>query len=134
MMQWTLREAETAAAGTVLRTGWLARCRIRLFEALLFPYACVVNLFRRPARTRNGGEIRKILVVEYANFGDIVLLLPLLQNLRLHYPLAQITLLANPKVIPLLKGLNLVDEVVAISVPQGMYFSRWQRFNFFSPL
>lgn len=132
--RWTLREAERAAAGTVLRTGWLPRCRIRAFDVLLFPYAWVANLLRKPTRTRNDAEIGKILVMEYANLGDIVLLLPFLQNLRLHYPLARITLLASPKASPLLKGLNLVDEIIPIRVPQGMYFSAWQRFNFFSPL
>jgi ADP-heptose:LPS heptosyltransferase len=41
-------------------------------------------------------------------------------------------LLANPKTSSLLKGLSLVDEIIPILVPQGMYFSRWQRLNFFS--
>ena len=132
--KWTLQDAEAAAAGTVLRTSWLARCRIRVFDAILFPYFWVANLFRRAEAGRSDDEVRKILVVEYANFGDIVLLLPFLQNLRTHYPLAQITLLANPKTNSLLEGLNLVDEIIPIHVPQGMYLSRRQRFNFFSPL
>jgi heptosyltransferase-2 len=94
----------------------------------------MVSLFRKAAPRKRDDEIQKILVVEYANLGDIVLLLPFLQNLRVHYPLAQITLLASPKASLLLKGLSLVDEVIPIRVPQGMYFSPWQRFNFFSPL
>jgi heptosyltransferase II len=130
----TLKEAEIAALGTVLKVGLLARCRVWVFDALLYPYFRLTSLFDRKARKPVDDEIRKILIVEYANFGDIVLLLPFLQNLRVHYPEAHVTLLANPKTGLLLKGLSLVDEIIPIQVPQGMFFARRERLNLFSPL
>jgi ADP-heptose:LPS heptosyltransferase len=131
-LQWTLQEAEAAAAGTVFQTKRLARYRIRVFDAILYLYFLVASAFRKPAQRKADNEIRTILVTEYANFGDIVLLLPFLQNLRIHFPHAAITLLGNPKTSSLLKGLSLVDEIIPIQVPQAMYITRWQRLNFFS--
>jgi heptosyltransferase-2 len=129
---WTLQDAESAATGTILKIGRFKRRMIPVFEALFFPYVYAVNLFQKPAPKKRDDEIRKILVIEYANLGDIVMLLPFLQNLRIHYPRAQITLLASPKVMPLLKEQNLVDELIPVSVPLAMYSSRWGRYNPFS--
>ncbi len=128
---FTLKEAEKVAAVTVLKTGWLAWCRIRALEAFLYPCFRLAGFFKKGAPKR-GSQIARILVVEYANFGDIVLLLPFLDNLRLHYPGAHVSLVANPKTTLLLKGLGLVDEVIPVRVPQGMFFSRRQRLNYLS--
>jgi ADP-heptose:LPS heptosyltransferase len=130
----TLQDAELAATGTILKIGRFRRSMIPVLDALFFPYVRAVNLFQKPAPRKQDDEIRKILVIEYTKLGDIVLLLPFLHNLRIHYPLAQITLLVDPKAIPLLKEQNLVDELIAVRVPLAMYSSRLQRYNPFSPL
>jgi heptosyltransferase-2 len=56
--------------------------------------------------------IRKILVIEPKNIGDVVLTLPFLAQLRALCPVAQITLLSNPFARDLLNGTGLVDEFI----------------------
>jgi heptosyltransferase-2 len=130
----TLQDAESAAAGTVLKIGRFRRCMIPVLDAFFFPYVYAVNLFRKPVPRRKDEQIRRILVIEYTKLGDIVLLLPFLQNLRIHYPSAEVTLLADPKAIPLLQEQNLVDHLIPVRVPLAMYPSRWRRYNPFSSL
>jgi ADP-heptose:LPS heptosyltransferase len=131
---WTLQDAESAATGTILKIGRLRRCMIPVLEALFFPFAYAVNLFQKPAPRKKNEEIRKILIIEYTELGDVVLLLPLLQNLRIHYPGARITLLVSSKVMLLLEGQDVVDELIPVRVPLAMYSSRWRRYNPLSPL
>jgi len=51
---------------------------------------------------------------------------PFLKNLRLHYPKAHIAILASPRVVPLLEGQGLVDEVIQVSVPWAQHLLRWK--------
>lgn len=79
----------------------------------------------RPAlRTAMGnGEIRRILVVELWNIGDIVLLLPFLTQLREMFPRASVTLLARPHARVLLQGTDLVDEFIDDEDPADNWLS-----------
>jgi ADP-heptose:LPS heptosyltransferase len=88
----------------------------------------------RSKKAEGSEEVQKILVVECGNLGDIVGILPFLQNLRVHYPAAQIALLANPKTFPLLAGLPLVDELIPARFPWSIHFSQWRRYNPFSKI
>jgi ADP-heptose:LPS heptosyltransferase len=56
--------------------------------------------------------IRKILVIEPKNIGDLVLTLPFLAQLRALYPKAQVTLLANPFARQIFAGTDFVDEFI----------------------
>lgn len=56
--------------------------------------------------------IRRILVIEPKNIGDVVLTLPFLAQLKALWPDAQITLLANPFARQLFEGTNFVDEFI----------------------
>jgi heptosyltransferase II len=56
--------------------------------------------------------VRRILVIEPKNIGDVVLTLPFLTQLRALWPDAQITLLSNPFARQLLAGTGLVDEFI----------------------
>src|SRR5687768_5904928 len=57
-------------------------------------------------------DVRRILVVELWNIGDVVLLLPFLTQLREMFPGAAVTLLARPHARILLEGSGLVDEFI----------------------
>ena len=58
------------------------------------------------------GQIKRILVVELWNIGDIVLAMPFLAQLRALFPAARITMLARPYAKTILNGTDLVDEFI----------------------
>jgi ADP-heptose:LPS heptosyltransferase len=69
---------------------------------------------QRPAGDSN--EIRRILVVELWNIGDVVLTMPFLAELRAMFPLATTTLLAPPHAEEVLRGTGLVDDFIEIDI------------------
>lgn len=56
--------------------------------------------------------VRRILVVELWNIGDVILTLPFLSQIRALFPAAEITLLGQPHARTLLEGTGLVDSIV----------------------
>ena len=68
-------------------------------------------------------DVRRILVVELWNIGDVVLLLPFLTQLRLMFPRAAITLLARPHARLILEGTGLVDEFIDDEDPAENWLS-----------
>ncbi len=73
-----------------------------------------------PARAR-------ILVVRPDRLGDMLLSTPVLEVLRRFYPKSRITVLAQPRVAPVLEGLDSVDEVLRYE-PEGRH-SGWRGFR-----
>jgi lipopolysaccharide heptosyltransferase II len=127
------KDANGAALAAVVKIGAGKRLAIRAFEAITYP---LVFSMERVGYCRNSTsvEIRKILVLEYWNLGDIVMESPFLQNLRVQYPNAHIVLLTSPRVAPLIDHQGLVDEVIVVRVPWAQHYSRWRKYNPFSPL
>ena len=68
-------------------------------------------------------DVRRILVVELWNIGDVVLLLPFLTQLREMFPRASVTLLARPHARILLDGSGLVDEFIDDEEPADNWLS-----------
>ena len=68
-------------------------------------------------------EVRRILVVELWNIGDVVLLLPFLTQLRLRFPNASVTLLARPHARVILANTGLVDEFLDDAEPAENWLS-----------
>jgi lipopolysaccharide heptosyltransferase II len=128
-----LRSANSGALGVLVKISTRKRFLIRTFEAAVKPLVFLVEWLRRAEPSRSG-EIRQILVVEYWNLGDIVMESPFLQNLRIEYPAAHIVLLTSPKCAPLIENQGLVDEVKVVRVPWTQHYSRWRKYNPFSPL
>lgn len=127
------KEAEAAARGYLVKFSSGRRFVIRLAELLLFPMVRGVD-FLRARREKEPSEVRKILVMELGNLGDIVGILPFLKNLRMSYPEARIGLLANPSMFPLLENLAVVDELIPARFPWAIHFSQWRRYNPFSAM
>jgi heptosyltransferase II len=71
----------------------------------------------RGGRDPHEKDIRKILVVELWQIGDVVLATPVLRRLRELYPGATVTLLAKPHAVELLEGTSLVDEIIPYDFP-----------------
>src|SRR5260370_2993817 len=131
--QMSLADAEAAARGGLTKISKGKRAMIRFLEILTYPLVRTVELLRGP-RLRGPDEPRNILVLEFWNIGDIVMLLPFLKELRTYYPNARITLVTSPKVAPLLEAESLVDKVILVRVPWAQYFSLWKKHNPFSSL
>jgi heptosyltransferase-2 len=125
--------ADVAALGVLVRIGWGKRLLIRTIEAVLWPIVGLVDRLR-PVRSDTCGEVQRILVVEYWNLGDVIMELPFLQNLRIQFPNAHIAFLTSPKCVPLTAGQGLVDETIVVRVPWAQHYSRWRKYNPFSPL
>jgi len=62
--------------------------------------------------TSETSDVKRILVVELWNIGDVVLLLPFLQQLRTIFPNASVTLVARSYARDLLGPTGLVDEFI----------------------
>jgi len=56
--------------------------------------------------------ISRILAVELADIGDLILTTPALAALRETYPMAQLDVLTTPHAAPILEGTGLVDHVI----------------------
>jgi heptosyltransferase-2 len=125
------KEAEAAARGCLVKFSSGRRFTIRLAELLLLPIVRSVDFFRSRG-PETSKEIRKILVLEAGNLGDIIGILPFLNNLRISYPEAHITFLGNPNMIPLLENLPFVDELIPVRFPWALHLSQWTRYNPFS--
>jgi ADP-heptose:LPS heptosyltransferase len=81
----------------------------------------VLDLIARPARlagvtsrraTHKPEDVKRILVIEPKNIGDVVLTLPFLAQLRARFPDAKITMLSRPIAEEILEGTGLVDEFI----------------------
>lgn len=127
----TVEERAAQGCFAVIRPG--RRRVIKVMESLLRP---AVRLWQRikPTTAKKGSGVQHILVIEYSFLGDIVLALPFLRNLRLHFPDAHITLLVHPSVPKLLEGQGLADELITIRMPWVEHYSRLLKWNPFSKL
>jgi heptosyltransferase II len=130
----SILEIEAAARGALTKISRRKLLLIRALEIILLPVVCVTNWLRSQEFSGQQGPIRKILVVEYWQMGDAILLLPFLQNLRRHYPQSTIVWLGNPRVLPLLKSQAIIDKSIPVRVPWAQHFSRWRKYNPFSLL
>ena len=123
---------EEAAQGSLIKISPLKRCLIWLLEWILLPFRQTVRPTDSIWETCSKQIIHSILVIEYWNLGDIVILLPFLKNLRLHFPKAHIALVANPNARFIFEGEGLIDELIPMSVPWVDHHDRWRKYNPFS--
>jgi lipopolysaccharide heptosyltransferase II len=128
------KTAETAALGALVKRSARKRRFIRALDVLASPVVRGLEWLHPTTADNASGEPTKILVVEYWNLGDIVMLSPFLRSLRIQYPAAHITLLTSPKAAPILEHQSLVDNVVTVRVPWTEHYSRLTKYNPFSPL
>jgi heptosyltransferase II len=92
---------------------WVPTIRRRLMLTILDIIARVTRLGRAPASpAKSRDDVRRILVVEPKNIGDVVLTLPFLAQLRKVFPNSRTTMLANPFARILLDGSDLVDDYI----------------------
>jgi heptosyltransferase II len=100
---------------------WVPTRRRRLMLAGLSMLASTPRPWRRwDSRSgRDGGSVRRILVVELWNIGDVLLAMPFLAQLRELFPAARTTLLAHAHARELLEGTGLVDEIIPADLAWG---------------
>ncbi len=91
-------------------------------QLVLAGLAAVAGRGRRVAPVENLA-VRRILVVELWNIGDVVLLLPFLAQLRAIFPSASISLLARTHAREHLEGTGLVDEFLDDTTPSDNWLS-----------
>jgi ADP-heptose:LPS heptosyltransferase len=125
-----LVQIESTARALFLR---MSRFKWRLIRAFEIVLNSLLSLLPKHAVIPVVDGATRILVVEYWNLGDLVILVPFLSRLRKSFPNARISLLVNAKFEFFLKNQGLVDEFIPIRVPWAQHFSRWKKYNPFSP-
>ena len=128
------KSANEAALGILVRISPKKRRLINAAEAILRPLVRIVDRFQPNRPAPANAEPEKILVVEYWNIGDIAMETPFLESLRVQYPSAHIAILTSPKCVPLLRDQGFVDEIIEVRVPWAHHYSRWKKYNPFTPL
>jgi len=122
---------EAAARASLLRITPRKWRLVRVFEAVV---RFLLQLLPPPLAIENSDEQpANILVIEYWNLGDLALLVPFLRNLRRSFPKSRISLLVNEELASFLEGQGIVDEFIPVRVPWARHFSRWRKYNPFSP-
>lgn len=117
-------EVEAAARACLVRYGRVRLSLSRAFENALKPVVSFANTHGH----ETNGQPQRILVVEYWNLGDFVMLTPFLKNLRIDFPDAHIALLAGPRTEPMASGQQLVNQVIPVRAPWAQHMSRWKKY------
>ena len=120
--------ADQAAQAALVKMSARKLFLIRMVETIARPFIFAFDRLRHAPKSVVG-RVNKILILEYWNLGDIVMLSPFLRSLRIQYPSASITLLTSPKAAPLLEHQGLVDRVTTVRVPWAQHYSRWRKYN-----
>jgi len=122
--------AEAAARASFLK---MTRRKWGLVRAAEGGIRFALPLLPQPKKGGDAGEPpSSILVMEYWNLGDLVILVPFLRNLRRSYPKARISMLVNAGLASFLEGQGLADEFIPVRVPWAQHHSRWKKYNPFS--
>jgi len=108
-------------------TVWRYRAIVSLAEMCLRPF----TRFFGSNHATSSGHVEKILVFDPGGLGDMMLLLPFLQNLRECFPGSRVTLLGNIGAGAYLLECGMVDESIEFRVPWRQA-SRWKGLNPFS--
>ncbi|MDP9176474.1 MAG: glycosyltransferase family 9 protein [Gemmatimonadota bacterium] len=110
---------------------WIPTPWKRLATAVLNSFAGAARLLpgRQPAAIGLPGDVSRILVVELWNIGDVVLTMPFLAQLRVLFPRATTTLLAQSHARELLEGTGLVDEFIELRLTST---DSWLTYNPFA--
>src|SRR4051794_32369083 len=62
----------------------------------------------------------RILVVRPDRIGDVILSTPVIETLKRRYPKAHVTVMVREAVVPLIRGLPYVDDVIVFE-PEGRH-------------
>jgi ADP-heptose:LPS heptosyltransferase len=128
------KAADQAALGMLTKLSARKRFLIRVLDLIARPLTRGWDRVFPRASRQTAEEVNRILVVEYWNLGDIVMLTPFLRSLRIQYPKAHITLLTSPKAAPILEHQGLVDDLCVVRTPWAQHYSRLKKYNPFSLL
>jgi heptosyltransferase II len=91
---------------------WVPTFRKRLMLGVLDVLGRLAPPREHTPEVDSRGQVKRILVVELWNIGDVVLAMPFLAQLRALFPTARITMLARPYAKTILAGTDLVDEFI----------------------
>ncbi len=121
-------EANAAARAALVKMSARKSRMIRVIEAALRPLVHIADCVRGNSE-KHDSEADKILVMEYWNLGDVVMLTPFLRSLRIQYPHASVTVVTSPKAAPLFENQGLVDRILTVRIPWAQHYSRWRKYN-----
>ena len=91
-------------------TGWWTQWALRMLDA-------VGGRLRRPSTAAGtaAGEVRRLLLVRWERFGDLITLLPAVERAREAFPGVRITWMVAPAYADFVAGLGVVDEVWSVA-------------------
>jgi len=86
---------------------------------------------RRPSTAAGigAGEVRRLLLVRWERFGDLITLLPAVERARAVFPGARITWMVAPAYADFVAGLGVVDEVWSVASWRRAVLARGRGFD-----
>jgi ADP-heptose:LPS heptosyltransferase len=86
-----------------------------LIGKIMQPIWCLISLFEKKVKLVS--PVDNVLIIDFHLIGDIVLLIPLLKEVKKKYPRAKITLFAGPWAKEILNGEGLISNYIEINAP-----------------
>lgn len=101
------------------------KCILEAYFLLRLPYIWFLRLLFRVEENKPE-EIKKILIIRTDRMGDFILTLPVIDNLRLRYPQAEISIIVRPYLKKLAELIKAIDNVIVYSkkIPVFSYIRR----------
>ncbi len=87
-------------------------------ERLLYLASWVAKQIHLLPQDKSKTEVRNILVIKLDYFGDLIMATPVIDNLKIKYPDAHISLLVGPWMETFANDLHIVDEVITFCAGQ----------------
>jgi len=97
------------------------------FHAIVTSIRLSANRRQRKKRSVSSGAVRKILVVQLADIGDVILSSPFLRGLRQFYPDAWISLAVQPRMFNLIEKCPYIDHVIPFDWGAGKKWDNYLR-------
>lgn len=97
------------------------------FHAIVANIKLSANQLKRKKRRGPSGSVRRILVVQLADIGDVVLSSPFLRGLRQFYPDAWISLAVQPRMFNLIEKCPYIDHVIPFDWGAGKKWDTYLR-------
>src|SRR5882724_13067045 len=99
------------------------RAFIKIADSVLAP----LTYFFPIKSEAKSNRVDTILIFDSGLLGDMMMLVPFLQNLTAYYPKSRICLFGRPSVADALLAKGLILELIPVSIPWGHQASRWKR-------
>lgn len=91
---------------------WINRLALKIYFFIRLPFIWILSLILKMPKSPIAGKPKAILLIRLDRLGDLVLSIPVIDNLRLSFPDADITILVRKYLHGLAGIIQNIDEVI----------------------